>query len=87
LDAYYLDSFVPRTGGKNATLGRLDPFDDLDRRVMLGDLLRLSSLDVVKTRSIVATTRNNLVPFLWSVVWKNTNAIFRDMRAHFIPTD
>jgi hypothetical protein len=54
---------------------------------MLGDLLRLSSLDVVKTRSIVTTTRNNLVPFLWSVVWKNTNAIFRDMRAYFIPTD
>jgi hypothetical protein len=64
LDANYLDGFVPRTGGKNATLGRLDPFDDLDRRVVLGDLLRLSTLDVVNTRSIVTTTRNNLVPFL-----------------------
>ena len=31
---------------------------------MLDDLLRLSSLDVVKTRSIVTTARNNIVPFL-----------------------
>ena len=64
MDASYLDSFIPRTGGKNAALGRLEPFDDLDRRVVLGDLLRLSSLDVEKTRSIVTATRNNLVPFL-----------------------
>jgi len=64
LDASYLDSFVPRTGGKDAALGRFEPFDNLDRRVMLGDLLRLSSLDVEKTRSIVTTTRNNLVPVL-----------------------
>ena len=68
MDAYYLDSFVPRTGDKNATLRRLEPFDDLDRGVVLGDLLRLSSLNVVKTRSVVTTTRNNLVPFLWSVI-------------------
>jgi hypothetical protein len=64
LDACYLDSFVPRAGGKNATLRRVEPFDDLDRRVVLRDLLRLPSLDVVKTRSIVTTTRNDLVPFL-----------------------
>ncbi len=64
----YLNSFVPRTGGKNATLGRLDPFDDLDGRVVLRDLLRLSCLNVEETRSIVTTTRNNLVPFLWNAV-------------------
>lgn len=87
MGAYYLDSFVPRTGGKDAALRRLEPFDDLDRRVVLGDLLRLSSLDVVETRSIITTTRNNLVPFLWSAVWKNTDAVLRDLRAYFIPTD
>jgi hypothetical protein len=86
-NAHYLDGFVPRTGGKNATLGRLEPFDDLDRRVVLRDLLRLTSLDVVKTRSIVTTTRNNLVPFLRSVARKNTDLIFRDMGAYFIPTN
>ena len=63
----YLDSFVPRTRSKNATLGRLEPFDDLYRRFVLGDLLRLSGLNVEETRSIVTTTGNNLVPFLWSV--------------------
>jgi hypothetical protein len=54
---------------------------------VLGYLLRLPSLDVVKTRGIITTTRNNLIPFLWSIVWKNTGAIFRDMGAYFIPTD
>jgi hypothetical protein len=63
-NACYPDSFVPRTGSKNATLGRLEPFDDLDRRVVLGDLLRLSSLNVENTRGIVTATRNDLVPFL-----------------------
>jgi len=31
---------------------------------VLRDLLRLSGLNVEETRSIVATTRNDLVPFL-----------------------
>jgi hypothetical protein len=55
-NAYYPDSFVPRTGSKNATLGRFEPFDDLDRRIVLSNLLRLSSLNVEKTRGIVTTT-------------------------------
>jgi len=67
--ADYLDCFVPRSGGKNAALGRLEPFNNLDRSVVLGDLLRLPGLNIVETRSIVATTRDDLVPFLWSVVW------------------
>ena len=49
---------------KNATLGRFEPFDDLDRRIVLSNLLRLSSLNVEKTRDILTTTRNDLVPFL-----------------------
>jgi hypothetical protein len=53
---------------------------------VLGDLLRLPGLNVVDTRSIVTTTRNNLVPFLWSVVWKELNAMFSEC-AYFIPTD
>ena len=64
LNACYPDSFVPRTSSKNATLGRLEPFDDLDWRIVLGDLLRLSGLNVEETRSIVTTTGNNLIPFL-----------------------
>lgn len=62
--AGYLDCFVPRSGGKDAALGRLEPFNNLDRSVVQSDLLRLPGLNIVETRSIVATTRDDLVPFL-----------------------
>ena len=64
MNAGYLDCFVPRTGGKNAALGCLEPLNNLDRRVMLGDLLRLSCLNIEETRSIITTTRDNLVSLL-----------------------
>jgi hypothetical protein len=64
LNANYLDSFVPRAGNENAALWRLEPFHDLHRRVMLRDLLRLSSLDVVETRSVITSARDDLVAFL-----------------------
>lgn len=66
----YLDCFVPRAGNKDAALGCLKPFDNLDRPVVLGDLLRLPGLNVEETRSIVTTTRDNFVPFLRGVIWK-----------------
>jgi hypothetical protein len=72
----YLDCFVPRARGEDAALGSLEPFNNLDRSVVLSDLLRLPGLNIVETRSIVATTRDDLVPFLWSVVWKNLGAVF-----------
>ena len=64
LNTNYLDSFVPRAGGENAALWCLEPFDDFHRCVMLRDLLRLSSLDIIETRSIVTPTRYDLVTFL-----------------------
>jgi len=74
--AGYLDCFVPRAGDENATLGGLEPFNNLDRSVVLSDLLRLPGLNIEETRSIVATTRDDLAPFLWCVVWKNLDAVF-----------
>lgn len=59
-----LDGFVPRAGSENAALWGLEPFDDLHRRVMLRDLLRLPSLDVIETRSVVTSARYDLVAFL-----------------------
>ena len=47
---------------------------------MLGDLLCLSGLNIVNTCSIVATTRDDLVPFLWTVMWKNLDAMTSAMR-------
>jgi hypothetical protein len=61
-------------------LGRLEPFNDLDRSVVLSDLLCLPGLNIVNTRSIVATTRDDLVPFLWTVMWKNLDAMTSAMR-------
>jgi hypothetical protein len=63
-NAGHLDRFVPRTGSEDATLRSLEPFDDLDWRVVLGDLLRLPGLDVIETRRIVTTTRYDLVSLL-----------------------
>jgi len=84
--AGYLDCFVPRACDENAALGCLEPFNDLDRCVVLGDLLGLPGLNIVDTRRIVAATRDDLVPFLWSMVWMNLDAVFSNA-AYFIPTN
>jgi len=60
----YLDGFIPRACDKNTSLGCLEPFDNLDGRVVLGDLLCLPSLNVEETRSIVTTSRYNFVSLL-----------------------
>jgi hypothetical protein len=83
----YLDCFVPRAGNKDAALGCLKPFDNLHRPVVLGDLLRLPGLNVVEARSIVATTRDNLVPFLRGVVWKELDVCSANLLTLFQQTD
>lgn len=60
----YLDSLVPRTGREYAALLCIEPLDGLHRRVMLRYLLRLPSLDVIETRSVITSTRYDLVSFL-----------------------
>jgi hypothetical protein len=68
-------------------LGCLKPFDNLDWPVVLRDLLRLPGLNVVETRSIVATTRDNLVPFLRDVVWTELDGCSANLPTLFQQTD
>jgi hypothetical protein len=66
----HLDGLVPRASSKDAALGCLKPFDDSDRRVMLRNLLSLSSLDVEETRGIITTAGNDLISLLLKCGWK-----------------
>jgi len=64
----YLDRFVPTASSQNAHLRGLDPFDNLDRRVMLGNLRRLTSCDVKHATGIVSTAREYLCTILTVVL-------------------
>jgi hypothetical protein len=50
-----LECFVPASSREDAALRRLNRAHNLDRRVMLGDLRALASLDIKHTCRIVAS--------------------------------
>jgi len=56
----YFDCLVPAPSSQNSHLRSLDPLDNLDRRVMLGNLCRLTSRDIEHTTGVVSTTRKYL---------------------------
>lgn len=60
----YFYCLVPTSSGQYPRLG-IDPFHNLDRRVMLSYLGRLASRDVEHTACVVCATREDFVSFLY----------------------
>jgi len=76
----YFDRFVPTASSQNTHLRGLDPFNNLDRRVMLGNLRHLTSCDVKHATGIVSTTREYLCTILIVVL-----RLIQDLRKKNIP--